>query len=79
MMHAKGDKTEEAGGRRMMMAYLWTFSSPKGETASSIHLHPHTLPVFTSLKKKYFANQRFSVTSNLRYMHKVLNVDEIKN
>jgi hypothetical protein len=36
--------------------------------------------VFTSLKKKkYCANKRFLVTSNLRYMHGVLNVDEIKN
>jgi hypothetical protein len=31
------------------------------------------------LKKKYYAKKRFSVTSNLRYMHEVLNVDEIKN
>jgi hypothetical protein len=31
------------------------------------------------LKKKYCANKRFPVTSNLRYMHGVLNVDEIKN
>jgi hypothetical protein len=30
-------------------------------------------------KKKYCANKRFSITSNLRYMHGVLNVDEIKN
>jgi hypothetical protein len=31
------------------------------------------------LKKKYYVKKRFSVTSNLRYMHGVLNVDEIKN
>jgi hypothetical protein len=31
------------------------------------------------LKKKYCGNKRFPVTSNLRYMHGVLNVDEIKN
>jgi hypothetical protein len=30
------------------------------------------------LKKKYCANKRFPVTSNLRYMHVILNVDEIK-
>jgi hypothetical protein len=30
-------------------------------------------------KKKYCANKRFPVTSNLRYMHGVLNVDKIKN
>jgi hypothetical protein len=36
-----------------------------------------TTAVFTS-SKKYYANKRFSVTSNLRYMHGVLNVDEIK-
>jgi hypothetical protein len=29
--------------------------------------------------KKNTANKRFPVTSNLRYMHGVLNVDEIKN
>jgi hypothetical protein len=29
-------------------------------------------------KKKYCANKKFSVTSNLRYMHGVLNVDKIK-
>jgi hypothetical protein len=34
--------------------------------------------VFSSLKK-YYAEKRFSVTSNLRYMHGVLNIDEIKN
>jgi hypothetical protein len=40
----------------------------------------YSMPVFTSSKKKkYCANKRFSVTSNLRYMHGVLNVDEIKN
>jgi hypothetical protein len=33
----------------------------------------------TSSKKKYCANKRFCVTSNLRYMYGVLNVDEIKN
>jgi hypothetical protein len=38
-----------------------------------------SLAVFTSSKKKYGANKRFPVTSNLRYMHGVLNVDEIKN
>ena len=27
----------------------------------------------------YYAKRRFPVTSNLRYMHGVLNVDEIKN
>jgi hypothetical protein len=31
------------------------------------------------LKKKHCANKRFLVTLNLRYMHGVLNVDEIKN
>jgi hypothetical protein len=31
------------------------------------------------IKKKYCANKRFSVTSNLRYMYGVINVDEIKN
>jgi hypothetical protein len=30
-------------------------------------------------KKKHYAEKRFSVTLNLRYMHGVLNVDEIKN
>jgi hypothetical protein len=30
-------------------------------------------------KKKHCINKRFPVTSNLRYMHGVLNVDEIKN
>jgi hypothetical protein len=30
-------------------------------------------------KKKYYAKKKFSVTSNLRYMHEILNVDEIKN
>jgi hypothetical protein len=30
-------------------------------------------------KKKHYAKKRFPVTSNLRYMHGVLNVDEIKN
>jgi hypothetical protein len=35
--------------------------------------------VFSSSKKKYCANKRFSVTLNLRYMHGVLNVNEIKN
>jgi hypothetical protein len=34
--------------------------------------------VFSS-SKKYYAKKRFPVTSNLRYMHGVLNVDEIKN
>jgi hypothetical protein len=29
--------------------------------------------------KKHYAEKRFSVTSNLRYMYGVLNVDEIKN
>jgi hypothetical protein len=29
--------------------------------------------------KKHCAEKRFPVTSNLRYMHGVLNVDEIKN
>jgi hypothetical protein len=39
-------------------------------------------PFYTSKhspQKKYCANKRFLVTSNLRYMHGVLNVDEIKN
>jgi hypothetical protein len=31
------------------------------------------------LKKKYCTNKRFPVISNLRYIHGVLNVDEIKN
>jgi hypothetical protein len=30
-------------------------------------------------QKKHCANKRLSVTSNLRYMHGVLNLDEIKN
>jgi hypothetical protein len=30
------------------------------------------------VQKKHYA-KKFSVTSNLRYMHGVLNVDEIKN
>jgi hypothetical protein len=30
-------------------------------------------------KKKYYTKKRFSVLSNLRYMHGVLNVDKIKN
>jgi hypothetical protein len=29
--------------------------------------------------KKHCAEKRFPVTSNLRYMHGVLNIDEIKN
>jgi hypothetical protein len=37
-----------------------------------------TMAVFSS-KKKYCAKKRFLVTSNLRYMHGVLNIDEIKN
>jgi hypothetical protein len=32
----------------------------------------------SSKKKKYYAKKRFPVTLNLRYMHRVLNVDEIK-
>jgi hypothetical protein len=40
-------------------------------------------PLFTGcvqfLKKIHCANKRFLVTSNLRYMHGVLNVDKIKN
>jgi hypothetical protein len=37
--------------------------------------------VFSSLKKKKYVlcEKRFSITSNLRYMHGILNVDEIKN
>jgi hypothetical protein len=35
--------------------------------------------VFSSKKKKHCAEKRFPVTSNLRYMHGVLNIDEIKN
>jgi hypothetical protein len=31
------------------------------------------------LKKKVLCEKIFSVTSNLRYMHGVLNVDKIKN
>jgi hypothetical protein len=31
-----------------------------------------------SVQKKHYAKKKFSVTSNLRYMYKVLNVDEIK-
>jgi hypothetical protein len=30
-------------------------------------------------QKVHNAKRRFSITSNLRYMHRVLNVDEIKN
>jgi hypothetical protein len=30
-------------------------------------------------EKMHYAKRRFPVTSNLRYMHGVLNVDEIKN
>jgi hypothetical protein len=37
-----------------------------------------TRAVFSS-KKKHYAKKKFSVISNLRYMHEVLNVDEIKN
>jgi hypothetical protein len=33
----------------------------------------------SSLKKKHYVEKKFPVTSNLRYMHEVLNVDEIKN
>jgi hypothetical protein len=40
----------------------------------STSLWPCLLP-----KKKYCAEKRFLVTSNLRYMYGVLNVDEIKN
>jgi hypothetical protein len=38
----------------------------------------HTRAVFSS-EKKYGAEKKFPATSNLRYMHGVLNVDEIKN
>jgi hypothetical protein len=31
------------------------------------------------LKKKILCKQKIPVTSNLRYMHEVLNIDEIKN
>jgi hypothetical protein len=30
-------------------------------------------------RKKHYVKKRFPITSNLRYMHEVLNVDEIKN
>jgi hypothetical protein len=35
--------------------------------------------VFSSSKKNTMPKKKFSLTSNLRYMHGVLNVDEIKN
>ena len=37
--------------------------------------------MFSSPKSKFwhYVKRRFFVTSNLRYMHGVLNVDEIKN
>jgi hypothetical protein len=38
-----------------------------------------TLRLCSVPQKIHCANKRFPVTSNLRYMHGVLNVDEIKN
>ena len=40
-----------------------------------------TRPLFSSSNSQlwHYAKRRFSVTSNLRYMHGVLNVDKIKN
>jgi hypothetical protein len=35
-------------------------------------------PVFSSVEK-YTMQKKIPVTSNLRYMHEVLNVDKIKN
>ena len=48
--NAEGDKTEEEGSRRMMMAYLWTFSSPHGDycvinSPPSSHFAVHSLVV----------------------------------
>jgi hypothetical protein len=39
----------------------------------------YTLAVFSSIEKCNMKKKRFPVTSNLRYMNGVLNVDKIKN
>jgi hypothetical protein len=48
------------------------------EVHATRELSNQTQAVFSSIEK-YTIQKKFSVTSNLRYMHEVLNADKIKN
>jgi hypothetical protein len=62
---------------------LWSFklgnlSSACSTVNCNVYMKFLTEAVFSYLKK-YYVKKRFLITSNLRYMYGVLNVDEIKN
>jgi hypothetical protein len=65
----------EKGGSTVLMQEITDQAHKKYTIAGNIAIGC----VYSLKKKKYCANKRFSVTLNLRYMHGVLNVDEIKN
>ena len=71
---------QQAGHRPSL--HLPSFSPPPTSARSSLRSNATLFsPRLVTPKSKFwhYAKRRFPVTSNLRYMHGVLNVDEIKN
>jgi hypothetical protein len=79
------DRVQEAGHGRVAVAAasiatghwpgIWLVL---GLAESVKRCHSHNKAVFRSLKSALY-KKRFPVTSNLRYVYGVLNVDKIKN
>ena len=72
-------RTTALGGACEVQRVPYSFSVStdySGESKQHV-LEPCLVPPFFRIW--HYAKRRFSVISNLRYMHGVLNVDEIKN